>query len=121
MEARARVIFFDIAAFEADRGLQRRSSSFIPHSADHTYRTMSREHSGLMSWPENFFKARQSKQNLEGDDHQQLTNLSARAMQLGIYGSMVSSFIAIAITWNFFNDSNFTTEILSSVLASLCN
>lgn len=94
METRARVIVFDIAAFESDGALQRRSSSLIPHSIDHPYRTVSREHSGLMSWPDNFFKARHSKQIHDGDDHRQPNNLSARAMQLSIYGSMVSSFSA---------------------------
>ncbi|KAK4754515.1 hypothetical protein SAY87_002619 [Trapa incisa] len=89
VETRARVIIFDIAAFESDSALQRRSSSsFILHSADPAYRTVSREHSGLMSWPDNFFKA---KQVHEGENHQQPNNLSTRAMQISIYGSMVDA------------------------------
>ncbi|PSR91013.1 Sodium/hydrogen exchanger 7 like [Actinidia chinensis var. chinensis] len=86
VETRARVIVFDIAAFEANRALQRRSSSLVP---DHPSRSLSREHFGLMSWPEQFYKSRQHYQNPEGTD-QQSTNLSARAMQLSVFGSMVN-------------------------------
>ena len=90
VETRARVIVFDIAAFEANRALHRRSSSLVPHSVDHPSRSLSREHFGLMSWPEQFYKPRQHHQNPEGTD-QQATNLSARAMQLSVFGSMVHS------------------------------
>ncbi|XP_057477660.1 sodium/hydrogen exchanger 7 isoform X3 [Actinidia eriantha] len=89
VETRARVIVFDIAAFEANRALQRKSSSLVPHSVDHPSRSLSREHFGLMSWPEQFYKSRQHHQNPEGTD-QQATNLSARAMQLSVFGSMVN-------------------------------
>lgn len=88
VETRARVIIFDIAAFESESKLQRRSSSFVPHSVDHPHRPLSREHGGLMSWPEHFYKPRQHKQNSEWIT-QQANSLSTRAMQLSIYGSMV--------------------------------
>ncbi|XP_059445682.1 sodium/hydrogen exchanger 8 isoform X1 [Corylus avellana] len=83
VETRARVIIFDIAAFEADRALQQRPSFLVPSSADHLHRPLSREHVSLMSWPENFYN-----QNPEETDRK-ANSLSARAMQLSIYGSMV--------------------------------
>ncbi|RXH79113.1 hypothetical protein DVH24_040260 [Malus domestica] len=84
VETRSRVIIFDVAA------LIGRSSSFISNGVDHhPHRSLPREHSGLMSWPEHIFKAKQQKQNPEGIDRQ-INSLSARAMQFSIYGSMVS-------------------------------
>lgn len=85
VETRSRVIIFDIAAFESDRTLIRGPSSFVSPVVDHPHRSPSGEHSGFMSWPEHFQKA-----NPEGID-QQANSLSARAMQLSIYGSMVCS------------------------------
>ncbi|KAL5554424.1 hypothetical protein UlMin_041825 [Ulmus minor] len=89
VETRARVIIFNITALESDRKLQRRSSSFVPNSVDHSHRSLPREHSGLMSWPEHFQKPRQHKHNSEAIE-QEPYSLSARAMQLSIYGSMVN-------------------------------
>ncbi|XP_050117869.1 sodium/hydrogen exchanger 8-like isoform X2 [Malus sylvestris] len=84
VETRSRVIIFDVAA------LIGRSSSFISNGVDHhPHRSLPREHSGLMSWPEHIFKAKQQKQNPEGIDRQ-INSLSARAMQFSIYGSMVN-------------------------------
>lgn len=91
VETRARVIIFDIAAFEADSALQRRSS-WLPPAPDHPHK------SGLMSWPENFFKPRQHKQNSEGND-QPANSLSARAMQLSIYGSMVCLILSVSLVF----------------------
>ncbi|ONI31919.1 hypothetical protein PRUPE_1G339200 [Prunus persica] len=89
VETRSRVIIFDIAAFESDSTLIRRPSSFVTHAVDHPHRSISGEHSGLMSWPEHFYKAKQQKQNPEGIELQ-ANSLSARAMQWSIYGSMVN-------------------------------
>lgn len=75
---------FDIAAFEADAALSRRSSSLLSHAVDHPHRPLGKEHSGLMSWPEGV--------------GQQTNSLSARAMQLSIYGSMVCWFISLLLT-----------------------
>lgn len=91
VETRARVIIFDIAAFESDNRLQRRSSSFLRHSPDLPHISSNKEHGGLMSWPENFYEARQHEENSEAVDQQKANSLSARAMQLSIYGSMVCS------------------------------
>ncbi|CAK7326876.1 unnamed protein product [Dovyalis caffra] len=85
VETRARVIIFDIAAFEADGALRRISSSVL---VDHPHRPLTREHGGLVSWPENFYPPRERKQNSEGTDRP-ANSLSARAMQLSIFGSMV--------------------------------
>ncbi|KAL0446673.1 UNVERIFIED_CONTAM: Sodium/hydrogen exchanger 7 [Sesamum latifolium] len=87
VETRARVIIFDIAGFEAGRTLQKRSSSLISHSADHPSGPLGREHSGLMSWPEQVSK---SKHHDREAADEQGNNLSARALQLSIYGSMVN-------------------------------
>ncbi|XP_059649760.1 sodium/hydrogen exchanger 7 isoform X2 [Cornus florida] len=88
VETRARVIIFDIAAFEANRPLSRRPSSLISH--DHPSRTLSREHGGLMSWPEHFYRPRQNHQSPQETDRR-TNNLSTRAMQLSIFGSMVNN------------------------------
>ncbi|RHN42304.1 putative potassium channel, voltage-dependent, ERG, cation/H+ exchanger [Medicago truncatula] len=84
-EARARIIVFDIAAFEPDAALVKKSSSGLLHAADHPHKSFRRHHSALMSWPEHFYRQNQHKQSSE----QQSNSLSARAMQLSIYGSMV--------------------------------
>ncbi|GAU13794.1 hypothetical protein TSUD_83030 [Trifolium subterraneum] len=90
VETRARVIVFDIAAFEPDTALVKKSSSRLSHTMDHSHRSFlrqhsGRQHSGLMSWPEHFYAQSQHKQSSE----QQSNSLSARAMHLSIYGSMV--------------------------------
>ncbi|XAR48002.1 hypothetical protein NMG60_11030674 [Bertholletia excelsa] len=88
VQTRARVIIFDIAAFEAHRPLQGRSPSIV--SIDHhPPRTLSKRHSGLMSWPEHFYKARLHPYSPD-EKGKQPKNLSARAMQLSIFGSMIN-------------------------------
>ncbi|XP_038697530.1 sodium/hydrogen exchanger 8-like isoform X2 [Tripterygium wilfordii] len=89
VETRARVIIFDIAAIEACTPLLRKSSSVVPHSVE-PHQSQSREHGGLMSWPEHFFIARPHKKNGDGT-RQPENNLSARAAQLSIFGSMVDT------------------------------
>nr|AVA17744.1 SOS1-like protein 1 [Populus tremuloides] len=86
VEARARVIIFDIAAFETDGALRRGSSSLV--SVDHPQRSFTREHGGLMSWPENLYKPREREQNCVGTCRSE-NSLPVRAMQLSIFGSMV--------------------------------
>ena len=88
------MIVFDLAAFNSDSRHQRRSPSFVPHSVDQPNRSNSREHAGLMGWPEHFYKARQHMQNSEGF-RQHANSLSARAMQLSIYGSTVCSLLDV--------------------------
>lgn len=91
------MIVFDLAAFESDSALSRGTSSFLSHAVDPPLRSLSREHTGLMSWPEHFFKPKQQKQTPEGTN-QQANSLSKRAMQLSIYGSMVCS---VNLLWIF--------------------
>lgn len=88
VETRARVIMFDIAAFDADRSLRRRPSSFLLYPTEHPSRSLSREHGSLMSWPEHSSMLR-GHHDLEGT-YQQENSLSTRAMQLSIFGSKVS-------------------------------
>ncbi|XP_021598719.1 sodium/hydrogen exchanger 8 isoform X3 [Manihot esculenta] len=85
VDEKVRMITFDMAAFEADRALLRRSSSLVPHTGDHPHKPLSREH-GLMSWPENFYKSKLHQRNLISGV---VSSLPARAMQLSIFGSMV--------------------------------
>ncbi|XP_010276296.1 PREDICTED: sodium/hydrogen exchanger 8 [Nelumbo nucifera] len=85
VETRVRVMFFDMTAFETEVNLLR-SASWVSHSVEPP-RCQSREHCGLMSWPDHFHNPRQHPNG----NHQQENNLSARAMQLGIFGSMVSN------------------------------
>ncbi|XP_022638978.1 sodium/hydrogen exchanger 7 isoform X2 [Vigna radiata var. radiata] len=88
VETTARVILFDIPASEADASLVRRSSSLLLHAGDHPHRSFRRKHSGLMSWPEHFYKHKNNEQISEGIGRQTYS-LSARAVHLSIYGSMV--------------------------------
>nr|AQN76653.1 Na+/H+ antiporter [Populus pruinosa]AQN76654.1 Na+/H+ antiporter [Populus pruinosa]AQN76655.1 Na+/H+ antiporter [Populus pruinosa]AQN76656.1 Na+/H+ antiporter [Populus pruinosa]AQN76662.1 Na+/H+ antiporter [Populus pruinosa] len=65
------------------------SSQNIEISVDRPNRPLTREHGGLMSWPENFYRPREHKPNCEGT-YLPVNSLSARAMQLSIFGSMVN-------------------------------
>ncbi|XP_057777702.1 sodium/hydrogen exchanger 8 isoform X3 [Salvia miltiorrhiza] len=87
VETRSRVIIFDIAGFEAGRSLQKRSSSLISHSAECHSGSLGRERSGLMNWPQPLFNSYRHDGEVPGEQH---NNLSARAMQLSIYGSMIN-------------------------------
>ncbi|PKA52210.1 Sodium/hydrogen exchanger 7 [Apostasia shenzhenica] len=84
VETRARVIFFDLDTRDSDSAFRKGSVSRLSQSLE-PIRTYSKEHEGLMSWPENFHKARSPS---DADAHQ--TNLSTRALELSIYGSMVN-------------------------------
>ncbi|CAL9156132.1 sodium/hydrogen exchanger 8-like [Musa acuminata AAA Group] len=88
VETRARVIFFDIGVSEADGALQKRSASWILQSGE-PQRTPSMEHIGLLSWPEHLYKATGHHQS-PNESIKQSTSLSAKAMELSIYGSMVN-------------------------------
>nr|ACZ57357.1 plasma membrane Na+/H+ antiporter [Zygophyllum xanthoxylum] len=87
VETRARVIIFDIAVFQADSALPGVSSSFI-HAGDRAHKSMSKEHKGLMSWPEHFFTAKHPKKDLEEADNH-TDSLSEKAMHLSMFGSTV--------------------------------
>ncbi|CAM8980454.1 unnamed protein product [Rhodiola kirilowii] len=79
-----------MAALVADRSLQRGSSSFMKHAVDRPTKCLSKEHSGLMSWPEHFSKPNQQKQNSAGPSGQ-VNALSSRALKLSLFGSIVGT------------------------------
>ncbi|KAL3652883.1 Son of sevenless 1 [Castilleja foliolosa] len=87
VETRARVIILDIAGLESRTLLRRQSSLISPHSVDHPTGSFGRMRSGLMNWPEQTFK---SKHHDQDEAYEQDNNLSARAMQLSVYGSMIN-------------------------------
>lgn len=84
VETRARVIIFDIVGFEAGKTLQKRPSSCRSGS-------LGIKRGGLMSWPEHPFNSNRHDGEVPSD---QQNNLSARAMQLGKYGSTVGFFLS---------------------------
>ncbi|KAL6566292.1 Son of sevenless 1 [Orobanche gracilis] len=87
VETRARVMMLDMAGFEASITLQKRPSALISHSVDRPSGSLSREHGGLMSWPK---QVSNSKYHDGEMAYEQENNLSARAMQLSIFGSMIN-------------------------------
>ncbi|GLU10794.1 hypothetical protein SLE2022_275760 [Rubroshorea leprosula] len=91
VESRARIILFDTASFVVDNALSRRSSQLS--ATDSRHRSLRREHGGLMSWPEHFYKVPHPEQDHggPGGTSQQAKSLSAIAMQLSIFGSTVES------------------------------
>lgn len=87
VETRARAIIFNIGTFGANMTLQRRPSSLTPprgSSSDQLQRTFSKEHRGLMSWPESIYRDKQQE-----EINRKTLSLSERAKQLSIFGSMV--------------------------------
>lgn len=89
VETRSRVIILDIAGFEAGKTLQRRSSSLLSNSVHHSPGHLTRDHVRLMSWPDHLSKARVHGNDVE--KAKEADNLSARALQLSIYGSTINS------------------------------
>jgi len=88
-EARARIFFFDMGrASEAEADLQR-TASLLSHGHE-LPRTMSKEHSGLLRWPESFRRSRGAHSASLSEIRNQPGSFSARALQLSMYGSMVS-------------------------------
>ena len=88
-EARARIFFFDMGrASEAEADLQR-TASLLSHGHE-LPRTMSKEHSGLLRWPESFRRSRGAHSASLSEIRNLPGSFSARALQLSMYGSMVS-------------------------------
>nr|BAX01505.1 salt overly sensitive [Bassia scoparia] len=85
VETRARVLLIDMSQSQPESTLQRRKSSFL--LPEQSARPLTREHGGLMSWPEHFYKQDHIPVGEEIEDDE--NSLSVRAMQLSIYGSMV--------------------------------
>ncbi|GKC18105.1 putative plasma membrane Na(+) /H(+) antiporter, partial [Tanacetum coccineum] len=80
---------FQVSEIAASRTRNRRTSSLVSHGGDNSPRSTTREFSSLMSWPEHRTKSRQHLEHPSGID-QHGNNFSARAMQLSLYGSMIS-------------------------------
>ncbi|KAF8655896.1 hypothetical protein HU200_060850 [Digitaria exilis] len=91
VETRARIIFFDIGrALEGDADLHR-SVSLVSQGGHEPARTMNKEHSGLLSWPESFRRSRGPNSSASlAEIRNHPGSFSARALQLSMYGSMVN-------------------------------
>ncbi|KAL8157683.1 sodium/hydrogen exchanger 8-like isoform X2 [Apium graveolens] len=88
VESRARVAMLNIAAYEAKRCIQR-SSSLDSNLKDHPTRSQIREHGGLMTWPDRYFKPTQPHEHPIAETSEHADNLSVRAVQLSMYGSVI--------------------------------
>ncbi|PIA30112.1 hypothetical protein AQUCO_05700080v1 [Aquilegia coerulea] len=88
VETSARVIIFDVAALESDGVFRKQSASWISHSGE-SLGSQSREQNALMTCPEDVFMRRRHDHNSEKSD-ERVNSLSARALQLSIFGSMVN-------------------------------
>lgn len=82
----------NIAAYEVNRSIQK-SSSLDSQTKDHPTRSQSREHEGLMTWPDRYFKRTQPQEHPIAEINEHANNLSVRELQLGMYGSMVSRIV----------------------------
>nr|AVG70998.1 SOS1 protein [Fagopyrum tataricum] len=102
----ARVMMLDMGTLETE-ALQRRSSSSILKQRDHSGNSLSREHGGLMSWPEHYHEA--VKRQLDSESMDERMNLSARAMQLSIFGTMVDK-----VPWRANRSHSFPYQRVSS-------
>ncbi|KAM0849196.1 hypothetical protein ACQ4PT_053881 [Festuca glaucescens] len=85
VEARARAILFEIRRPEAESDLQRSASLLSPTLGPS--RTQSKEHVGLVRWPESFRRSRGPGNPSLADIGSQ--SFSARALQVSMYGSMM--------------------------------
>ncbi|XP_011022872.1 PREDICTED: uncharacterized protein LOC105124525 [Populus euphratica] len=98
----------------------RRSSSSLA-SVDHPNRPLTREHGGVMRWPENFYGPReQRKPNCEGTCRP-ANSLSARAMQQSIFGSMVLQWTLQQPHMTMFTTICSSREIVFSLQIMLCS
>ncbi|EPS60365.1 hypothetical protein M569_14438, partial [Genlisea aurea] len=86
VETRSRIMAIDFSGSDVGRSLNNRRCSSSRSPGDRLLSDS--HHGGLMCWPRQVSK---SKRDLEawGDTNNEKNNLSARAMQLSIYGSMV--------------------------------
>ena len=88
VEARARAILFDIRSPEAEIDMQRSASLLSPKLGPP--RTQSKEHIGLLRWPQSFHHRSRGPGNPSlAEIGKQPGSFSARALQVSMYGSMV--------------------------------
>nr|ADK60916.1 plasma membrane Na+/H+ transporter [Distichlis spicata] len=88
VEARARIIFFEIGRVSEIEADIQRTASLLSQTHEPP-RTLSKEHSGLLSWPESFRKPRGPHNVSLAEIRSQPGSLSTRALQLSMYGSMM--------------------------------
>ena len=91
VETRARVILMDMATLQADSTLPKRKSSLSLH--EQSSRSLTREHGSLLSWPEHHYNSHQHLADGKETDENR-NNFSAKAMQLSMFGSTVTSVFA---------------------------
>nr|BAK23260.1 Na+/H+ antiporter [Puccinellia tenuiflora] len=88
VEARARAILFDIRSPEAESDMQRSASLLSPKLGPP--RTQSKEHIGLLRWPQSFHHRSRGPGNPSlAEIGKQPGSFSARALQVSMYGSMM--------------------------------
>lgn len=91
-ETRARVVMLNSAAYEANRSFQESPLS-VTHTIGHPTRSQSREHGGLMSWPDQYFKPTQPHEHpfTEINEHaKQLLCQSSAAKHAWQHGNSIS-------------------------------
>ncbi|EMS63349.1 Sodium/hydrogen exchanger 7 [Triticum urartu] len=86
VEARARAILFEMRRPDIDSDLQRSASLLSP--ALGPSRTQSKEHVGLLRWPESFRRSSGPGNASLAEIRSQPGSFSARALQVSMYGSM---------------------------------
>ncbi|KAF7020363.1 hypothetical protein CFC21_033476 [Triticum aestivum] len=86
VEARARAIIFEIGSLDIEADLQR-SASLLSSTLGPS-RTQSKEHVGLLRWPESFRRSSGPGNASLAEIRSQPGNFSARALQVSMYGSM---------------------------------
>ncbi|GJN35653.1 hypothetical protein PR202_gb24448 [Eleusine coracana subsp. coracana] len=93
VEARARIIFFEIGRVSEIEADIQRTASLLSQTHHEPPRTLSKEHSGLLSWPESFRKHRGPHNISLAEMRSQPGSLSTRALQLSMYGSMMDDML----------------------------
>jgi hypothetical protein len=104
VEARARAILFEIGRPDIEADVQRSASVLSPTLGPP--RTQSKEHVGLLRWPESFRRSRGPGSTSLAEIRSQPGSFSARALQVSMYGSMVRMslffpFVDIMVSYGF--------------------
>ncbi|CAM0908978.1 unnamed protein product [Alopecurus aequalis] len=89
VEARARAILFEIRRPETETDLQRSAALLSPTLGPS--RTQSKEHAGLVRWPESFRRSRGPGNPSLDEIGNRSCSFSARALQVSMYGSMMDN------------------------------
>ena len=87
VEARSRAILLEIGRPDMEADLQRSASMLSPKLGPP--RTQSKEHIGLLRWPENSVRSKGPGNPSLAEIKNQPGSFSARALQVSMYGGMV--------------------------------